>query len=139
MKDILIPGWPSWKQVFRYWRLNSDSIDQRNLFYHKIHMWGSWWDQPDLLPFIKFHAFFETDRETVQWAKEDARTVGREQLFENCPQQYVTLMEMIDGLRFDEKPPYEEICNILNKVSTVFQRAHSKVSLYSILLAHNIS
>lgn len=73
------------------------------------------------MPFCFFfkqkYSFIGLEKSEVQCAKEDARSGGRRNLFDRCPVEYATLMDIIDELQFEQKPPYNEIYGLLNKVN----------------------
>ncbi|KHN77422.1 putative serine/threonine-protein kinase [Toxocara canis] len=57
------------------------------------------------------------ERVGVQAGKEMARDAGRAQFFHNCPQQYDNLLVLIDALKFEDDPKYDQIHRTLDEAS----------------------
>ncbi|VDM95991.1 unnamed protein product [Thelazia callipaeda] len=62
----------------------------------------------------------ELTKGSLPWrlAKEDIRTIKKDQFFKNCPSQYDEILQIIDKLRFEEAPPYAKFCSILNELAS---------------------
>jgi hypothetical protein len=58
-----------------------------------------------------------TDRITVQAAKISARSTTRSEFLIDCPNEYGTILDHIDGLGFLDAPNYDKITGLLTDVS----------------------
>lgn len=56
------------------------------------------------------------ERVGVQAGKQMARKAGRAQFFHNCPRQYDTILVLIDALKFEDDPKYEDLYHNLEEV-----------------------
>uniref|UniRef100_F1L8W5 Serine/threonine-protein kinase n=1 Tax=Ascaris suum TaxID=6253 RepID=F1L8W5_ASCSU len=56
------------------------------------------------------------ERVGVQAGKQMARKAGRAQFFHNCPRQYDTILVLIDALKFEDDPKYEDLYHNLEEI-----------------------
>jgi len=48
--------------------------------------------------------------------KQFIRLHGREEFFQNCPDEFSTMLSRIDAISFEERPPYDELHEIVDKM-----------------------